>query len=113
MKIEKKSLVIGAAGGLIASLCCLTPLAIFFFGLGGLSFALSFSKYKPLFLILGVLFVVSAVYLYYFRKNACTLDPRIIKQRKYLLVTIIIFMFLVYFFLTAYVAPGLAKRVFK
>ena len=54
---KNKSVKVGVIAGLLASLCCIGPIIIIFFGLGSFSFALSLSQYKPYFLILSIIFL--------------------------------------------------------
>lgn len=71
---------------LTASLCCLSPLVTFLLGLSTASAAASladvlYGEYKWLFRILGLLFLLISITLYFRKqKNICTLDE--LKRRK-------------------------------
>ncbi|MBI2129060.1 hypothetical protein HYU07_02370 [Candidatus Woesearchaeota archaeon] len=109
----KKGMGFGAAGAAIASLCCITPLVIVFFGLGSLSFALSFSKYKPFFLIAGALFVLFAILINVRKEgSACSIDPNAIKRKKYFIATIIVIMAVIYLLMQYFILPLLGKIVY-
>lgn len=60
--INKKSIKTGIWAGFLGSLCCTTPLLIIALGIGSIGFALSFVKYRPFFMILGIVFISFALY---------------------------------------------------
>ncbi len=110
----KKGFSFGAGGAFIASLCCITPMAIFFFGFGTLSFALSFIKYKPFFLVAGLLFVLLAIFFRLKKKGAiCSIDPNEIKRKKYFIATVVVVMILLYIFIQYAILPYLGKSVYR
>ena len=109
----KKGIGFGAAGAAIASLCCITPLAIVFFGFGSLSFALSFSKYKPFFLFAGALFVLLAIFINVKKKgSACSIDPNAIKRKKYFIAAIMTVMVGIYLLMQYVILPYLGQIVY-
>ena len=61
--------LVGLVGGLIASLCCITPVVLIFLGLGSVSFAFSFIAFKPYFLIASILFLIITFFIYIKRKK--------------------------------------------
>ncbi len=69
-KFDKKGGLTGIFSGLIASLCCITPLVLIFLGIGSVSFAFSFIGLKPYFLIVSILFLGVSFFLY-LRKRKC------------------------------------------
>lgn len=69
-RFNKKGGLIGAFGGVIASLCCITPLILIFFGFGSISFAFSFIGLKPYFLLASFLFL-GVSFFFYLRKQKC------------------------------------------
>ncbi|MCP6718183.1 MAG: cation transporter [Patescibacteria group bacterium] len=69
-KVDKKGGVIGALTGLLASLCCITPIVLIFLGLGSVSFAFSFIKLKPYFLLTSTLLLGIAFFIH-FRQRKC------------------------------------------
>ena len=69
-KFSKRGGLIGIFSGLIASLCCITPLVLIFLGLGSVSFAFSFIGLKSYFLLASLLFL-SVSFFFYLRKQKC------------------------------------------
>ncbi len=68
-----------------ASLCCLSPLVLFVFGLASLSFAVSLSDtlygtYKWVFRSIGLILLGVFLILYFKKKGVCTLNQA--KRRK-------------------------------
>ena len=97
-KIDKKPLFIGLIGGFIASLCCITPLVIVFFGLASVSTAMIFSKYGYIFFTLAIIFIIIALLLYYKKRNkTCSLEDK--KKNKYYVIATIIIMVIIYIIL--------------
>ena len=97
-KIDKKPLLIGLIGGLIAALCCITPLVLLLIGLGSVSMILAFGKYGYVFFILGALFISVALWIYYQKTNkTCSVEDK--KKQKYYILATLIIMVLVYVFI--------------
>ncbi len=69
-RFNRKGGLIGVLSGLIASLCCITPLVLIFLGLGSVSFAFSFIRLKPYFLIVSLL-LLGVSFFFYIRKQKC------------------------------------------
>ncbi len=69
---NKKGGILGFSAGIIASLCCVTPLFLILLGLGTVSFAFSFIGYKNYFLVGSFLFLLFGFFLH-FRKRKCSL----------------------------------------
>lgn len=110
----KKSLGIGAGGALIASLCCVTPLIIVLFGLGSISFALGFTKYRSIFLISGFLFIGLAVFLNVKKKGkTCSIDPDAIKKKKKFIVLVAIAMIVFYVVIQYIILPYLGRVIYS
>jgi len=107
----KRSFLFGASGALIASLCCITPMFIFLFGLGSLSFALSLTKYKPFFLAAGALFVLLAI-LYNNKHKTCSIDQAEIRKKKLFIIITIVVMILFYLLIQYLILPYLGKIVY-
>ena len=76
MKVDKKPLKYGVFGGLIASLCCITPLVLIFFGLAGVSTALAVTKYSPYFLGGAVSFTAAGLFFHYRTKKCSTVQEK-------------------------------------
>ncbi len=69
-KFDKKGGLTGVFSGLIASLCCITPLVLIFLGIGSISFAFSFIGLKLYFLLASLLFLGTSFFLY-LRRQKC------------------------------------------
>lgn len=69
-KIDKKGGLVGILTGLLASLCCITPVVLILLGLGSASFAFSFIGLKPYFLVASIL-MLAVSFWFYFRKRKC------------------------------------------
>src|SRR3989338_444414 len=109
-----KALGVGAIGALIASLCCITPLVIVLFGLGSISFALSFTKYKLFFIVLGSLFVALSIFLNIKKPGTtCSIDPEKIRTKKYFIIITLIVMVILYLIIQNYILPVLGKIVYS
>lgn len=110
-KIDKKPLIIGLIGGFIAALCCITPLAIVFFGLGSVSVALGLSKYGYVFFTLGLIFIGIALWIYYKKKNkSCSLEDK--KKQKYYIIATIILMVLIFIIVKYWLLNLIAPYVY-
>lgn len=61
----------GFLSGIIASLCCITPVVLIFLGLGSVSFAFSFIAFKGYFLLASLLFLGLGFW-WHIRKKKCS-----------------------------------------
>ena len=81
----------------VASLCCLTPLVLVFFGLATVSFASSLSdllygQYKWIFRALGLVLLAISIIIYFRRqKGICTIDEAK-KRRREIINTTLLFL---------------------
>lgn len=71
---EKLAGVAAVASAALASVCCIGPLVFVGLGLGGLGFAASFAKYRPLFMVLTFGFLSLAFYFTYRKKEVRCAD---------------------------------------
>lgn len=100
----KQTIIHGIASSLLASLCCVTPLIFVLFGFGGLSIALSFLRYRPYFLALGIVFLSVATYFYLKRDyGKCNLNS--MKRAKFSIAGSFVLMILIYVGLTYFLIP--------
>jgi uncharacterized membrane protein len=81
----KESMKIASIPVIFASLCCLSPLLLFVFGLASVSVAASladvfYGTYKWMFRIVGIILLIIGLVIYFRKKNICTFDE-IKKQR--------------------------------
>lgn len=69
----KKSIsAVGAIlSAVLASICCVGPLALGALGLGGVGFAVGLEKYRPYFLAATAMFLAVGFYQAYFRREIC------------------------------------------
>ena len=110
MKSKKKPLVYGVIGGLIAALCCITPLVIVLFGLAGVSMALSFTRYSIFFLIAGMIFVIGGLFTHYRRKICVTKKDK--RERATYVVLAVLLMFVIYFIVKYWLLTIIAPYVY-
>lgn len=109
--LNKESLKVGIGAGFFASLCCTVPILIVALGLGSIGFALGIARYRPFFIILGIVFLSFALYKYIKRKegvcNVMTLKKNLITIVSAIIVAVIVWVLLIYV-----VAPLLWKVVY-
>ena len=106
--------LVGLVGGLIASLCCITPVVLIFLGLGSVSFAFSFIAFKPYFLLASVLFLIITFFIYIKRKKCSVrsaLKSRFIWTA--LLAYIVLFIGSIYFLVPAVGSYVFEKKLFS
>lgn len=108
-KLDKKGTVTGVLGGLIASLCCITPLVLIFFGLGGASFALSFVAYKPHFLAASLAFLGLAFW-FFIKKKKCYVGSR---QKTTFVLTALVLHLTLFFGSLYFLLPLVGPKVFE
>ncbi len=100
----KQTIIHGIASSLLASLCCVTPLVVVLIGVGSLSIALSFLRYRPYFLALGVTFFSVATY-FYLKRDYGKCDLNSMKRAKYSIAGSFVLMILIYVGLTYFLIP--------
>lgn len=94
MSTFKDSFKIASIPVIFASLCCLSPLLLFVFGLASVSVAASmadvfYGTYKWVFRGIGLVLLIIGLVMYFRKKNICTFDE-VKKQRTRIINTIII-----------------------
>lgn len=75
IKIQKASLVGSIISGVLASICCLGPIVFAVLGIGGAGFILKFEQFRPVFIVVAVLFLATAFYYTYKKKSAAHCEP--------------------------------------
>jgi mercuric ion transport protein len=94
---HKKTLLVGVAAALGASVCCVLPLVLVMLGLGGawVSSLSAMAPYRPFFVGLALLFLGVAFYQLYLQKpkacapgEVCAVEPGL-KQRQRLIFWIV------------------------
>lgn len=81
---------------LFASLCCLSPLLLVFFGLASVSFAAEladtfYGEWKWAFRLAGLLFLSLFLFFYFRKKGICTLDQAKRHRNKIINTVLIVF----------------------
>jgi hypothetical protein len=109
--INKESLKAGIGAGFFGSLCCTTPILIVALGLGSIGFALGFTKYRPFFIILGIIFLTFAMYRF-IKKKEGVCNRRTIKENLSTIVIAIIVAVIIWALLIYVVAPFLGRFVY-
>ena len=66
-----KAGLVGFSSAIIASLCCLLPLAVVLLGLGSGAFMIVTMQYRAIFLPIGVIGVALGYYFYFMEKSRC------------------------------------------
>ena len=107
----KESIKTGIVAGFLGSLCCTVPILIVALGLGSIGFALGVAKYRPFFIILGVVFLSMALYRY-IKKKEGVCNRQTIKNNLTVIITAIIIAVIVWVLLIYVVAPLLARFVY-
>ncbi|MBR9675436.1 hypothetical protein GOV05_00315 [Candidatus Woesearchaeota archaeon] len=110
-KEDKKLLVAGGFAGAIASLCCLGPVILVLFGLGSVSTALTIGKYSWLFTTLALIFFGIAIFLYLTKRKCCNVKG--LKQNWKLIVISFIVLVVFFILLKYWLAPLLARVVYR
>ena len=109
--IKLDSLKSGISAGFLGSLCCTLPVLLVAFGIGSIGFALGFTKYRPFFMILGVIFITFALYRQIKKKHGvCNVTT--IKQNLSMIIIAIITAVIVWTLLIYIIAPLLARWVY-
>jgi hypothetical protein len=97
----KESVKTGVVAGFLGSLCCTLPILIVALGLGSIGFALGFTKYRPFFIILGIVFLTFALYRYIKKKEGCctisTIKNNLLTIIFAIITAVIIWALLIYF----------------
>jgi mercuric ion transport protein len=68
---QGKEGLIGLGTSIVASSCCLLPLAVVFLGLGSGAFMMTTMKFQPIFFPLGLIGLAMSYYLYFRERRRC------------------------------------------
>lgn len=93
--MDKKLWKISGTGAFFASLCCLSPLLLFIFGLSSAAFASSladtfYGSYKWVFRGIGLLLLMIGIIYYYRQKGVCTFDQAKRRRNEIINTTLIV-----------------------
>ncbi|MDP7260715.1 MAG: heavy-metal-associated domain-containing protein [archaeon] len=111
IQVDKQSLKSGIFGGLIASMCCISPLVIVMFSLGSVTFALAIATYKIWFIVAGALFSGTVILYQLQKRNSCNIKG--IKRNKSLIITAFLTFAVVYSISIYGIVPVVAPLVFE
>jgi copper chaperone CopZ len=109
--VDEQSLKSGIFGGLIASMCCISPLLIVILGIGSVTFALTIATYKTWFIVAGALVTGTALWYQLRRRNSCNLQG--IRKNKALIITSAVTFAVVYSISIYGIVPFAAPLVFE
>lgn len=109
--MARESIKTGLVAGFLGSLCCTVPILIVALGLGSIGFALGFAKYRPFFIILGVIFLIVALYRY-LKKKEGTCNIRTVKKNLQTIIITIITAIIVWYLFIYVIAPFLGKIIY-
>ncbi|HIK01856.1 TPA: hypothetical protein H1008_01965 [archaeon] len=110
VQVDKQSLKSGIFGGLIASMCCISPLVIVILGIGSVTFALAIATYQTWFIAAGALFAGTSIWYQLRRKNSCNIKG--IKRNKALIISAAVIFIAVYSIAIYGIVPFAAPLVF-
>jgi len=109
--VNKDSLKAGIGAGFLGSLCCTVPIFLVALGIGSIGFALGFAKYRPFFVILGVVFISFAIYKQ-IKKEKGVCNAKTIKESMSFIIIAIITAGIVWVVLIYLIAPLLARIIY-
>lgn len=109
--VNKETIKTGIAAGFFGSLCCTIPILLVALGIGSIGFALGFAKYRPFFVILGVTFLIFALYRRIKKKEGCCTRSTI-KNNLSMIIIAIITAIVAWIVLIYLLAPWLARVVY-
>jgi len=109
--VSKDTIKAGIGAGFFGSLCCTVPVLLVALGIGSIGFALGFVKYRPFLIILGVTFLIFALYRKIKKKEGCCRIGNI-KNNLSMIITAIITAVIVWVVLIYVLAPWLAKFIY-
>lgn len=106
-KINIKAIGIGIKAGILSSLCCILPLILVVLGLASIGTALKIVQFKPYFIVLSILFLVSSLILFFRKNKSCCRTDKNLFIGTAIATHILIFVLLLYVFI-----PILAPSVY-
>jgi len=107
----KESIKAGIGAGFLGSLCCTVPILLVAVGIGSIGFALGFARYRPFFVILGVVFITFALYRQIKKKHGVC-NAKTIKENLSFITIAIITAIIIWVLLIYLIAPLLARFVY-
>jgi len=113
MNERLKGLFNGFAGGLISSICCITPLILLLLGIGNISLAATMGAYRLYFILLGLIFVILSIG-YQIRKkmkNCACSSVQMLRQESKLIFTAFASFFIVFGIINFLVLPYATAKI--
>jgi len=107
----KESIKTGIIAGFLGSLCCTTPILLVALGIGSIGFALGFTKYRPFFIILGIVFITFSLYRFIKKKHGVC-NVRTIRQNLVTIIVAIITAVVIWALLIYVIAPFIGRIVY-
>jgi hypothetical protein len=104
----KNTLSTGISAGFLGSLCCTVPILLVALGIGSLGFALGLARYRPFFVILGVVFISFALYKRIKREHGVC-NARTIKKNLSMIIVVVLTAVVIWIILIYLIAPLLAR----
>lgn len=74
-QVQKATLLGSVLTAIMASICCIGPVVFALLGVSGAGFLLRFEKYRPLFIVVAVVFLGTAFFFTYRKKQAAHCEP--------------------------------------
>ena len=109
--VDKNSIKTGIGAGFLGSLCCTVPILLVALGAGSIGFALGFTRYRPFFVVLGIVFITFAIYRQ-IKKKYGVCNRRTIKENLSFVLTAITTAVVIWLLLIYVIAPLLARFVY-
>ena len=110
-RMVNESIKSGIVAGFLGSLCCTVPILIVALGFGSIGFALGFTKYRPFFIILGIVFLSFALYRY-IKKKEGVCNRETLRKNLLTIIIAIIVASIIWYLLIYVIAPLLARFVY-
>lgn len=111
-KHKTEAVGIGVVSGIIASICCLGPVFIVLLGLSSLSAALSITQYQPYFLVLSIIFMAGAIWVYLRKKNQGHCDLHVIRRNKSFIAVVVIATLSFYVVSLYFIMPAVTPYIY-
>ncbi|MBS1266287.1 MAG: hypothetical protein MAG795_00254 [Candidatus Woesearchaeota archaeon] len=109
-KINIKAIGIGIKAGILSSLCCILPLILIILGLASIGTALKIVQFKPYFIGLSIVFLVSSLILFFKKNKTCCRTDKQFFIGTAIVTHILIFALLLYVFVPI-LAPSVYTRI--